>query len=53
LENAPGGVHVVLKETVPNGVDLIAIGFRYSTKTRLFLLLQPMQDLQGLEKSMR
>ena len=40
LENAPGGVHIVLKGTAPNGVDLIATA-------------KPMQDLQGLEKSMR
>jgi hypothetical protein len=38
LENAPGGVHIVLKGTAPNGVDLIAIGYRYSTKTTLFFV---------------
>ena len=36
LENSPGGVHIVLKGTAPNGVDLIAIGYRYSTKPILF-----------------
>ena len=36
LENAPGGVHIVLKGNAPNGVELIAIGYRYSTKTTLF-----------------
>jgi hypothetical protein len=35
LENAPGGVHIVLKGTAPNGIDLVAIGYRYSTKTTL------------------
>jgi hypothetical protein len=31
-------VHIVLKGTAPNGVDLIAIGYRYSTKTTLFFV---------------
>ena len=38
LENAPGGVHIVLKGTAPNGIDLVAIGYRYSTKTTLFFV---------------
>ena len=38
LENAPGGVHIVLKGNAPNGVELIAIGYRYSTKTTLFFV---------------
>jgi len=36
LEDAPGGVHIVLKGKAHNGVDLLAIGYRYSTKTTLF-----------------
>jgi hypothetical protein len=38
LKDAPGGVHIVLKGKAPNGVDLIAIGYRYSTKTTLFFV---------------
>jgi hypothetical protein len=38
LENAPGGVHIVLKGTAPNGIDLVAIGYHYSTKTTLFFI---------------
>ncbi len=38
LENAPGGVHIVVKGTAPNGIDLVAIGYRYSTKTTLFFV---------------
>lgn len=38
LENAPGGVHIVLKGTAPNGIELVAIGYRYSTKTTLFFV---------------
>jgi hypothetical protein len=38
LENAPGGVHIVMKGTAPNGIDLVAIGYRYSTKTTLFFV---------------
>ena len=38
LEGAPGGVHIVLKGQAPNGVDLLAIGYRYSTKTTLFFV---------------
>jgi hypothetical protein len=53
LENAPGGVHIVLKGTAPNGIELVAIGYRYSTKTTVFLLLQPMQVLQLLVHHMR
>jgi hypothetical protein len=36
LEDAPGGVHIVLKGKAHNGVDLLAIGYRYFTKTTLF-----------------
>lgn len=38
LENAPGGVHIVLKGNAPNGVELIAIGYWHSTKTTLFFV---------------
>jgi hypothetical protein len=38
LENAPGGVHIVLKGTAPNGIDLVTISYRYSTKTTLFFV---------------
>jgi hypothetical protein len=34
----PGGVHIVLKGTAPNGIELIALGYRYSTKTTLFFV---------------
>jgi hypothetical protein len=54
LEDAPVGVHRVLKGTAPNGIELLALGYQYSTKTTLFLLLpQLKQDLQGLVKSMK
>ncbi len=36
LENTPGGVRIVLKGNAPNGVELIAIGYQYSTKATLF-----------------
>ena len=39
LEGGPGGVHIVLKGTHPNGVKLIAIGYRYSSKTSLFFVI--------------
>ena len=38
LKNAPGGVHIVLKGVAPNGVELVALGYRYSTKTTLFFI---------------
>jgi hypothetical protein len=38
LEDAPGGVHIVLKGTAPNGIELLALGYRYSTKTTLFFV---------------
>ncbi len=53
LEDMPGGVHIVLKGTAPNGIELLVLGYRYSTKTTFFLLPQLMQDLQGLVKSMK
>jgi hypothetical protein len=36
LEDAPGGVRVVLKGTAPNNIELIALGYQHSTKTALF-----------------
>jgi hypothetical protein len=38
LEDAPGGVHIVLTGTAPNSIELIALGYRYSTKTTLFFV---------------
>ncbi len=38
LENASGGVHIVMKGTAPNDIDLVAIGYQYSTKTTLFFI---------------
>ena len=39
LDNAPGGVSIVLQGTAPNEVPLIAIGYRYSVKTTLFFIM--------------
>ena len=38
LDGMPGGVKIVLKGTAPNEVPLVAIGYRYSTKTSLFFV---------------
>ena len=38
LKEAPGGVHIVLKGSAPNGVPLVAIGYRYSRKTTLYFV---------------
>ena len=38
LDGMPGGVKIVLKSTAPNEVPLVAIGYRYSTKTSLFFI---------------
>jgi hypothetical protein len=35
LSGMPGGVHIVLEGTHPNGQHLIALGYRYSTKKTL------------------
>ena len=32
LTNSPGGVHIVLKGRHPEGHNLIALGYRYSSK---------------------
>ena len=38
LKNAPGGVHIVLKGTDPNGVTLIATGYRYSSRKTIHFI---------------
>jgi hypothetical protein len=45
LKDAPGGVWIVLESTHKN-VPLVAIGYRYSTRTTLFLLQQRMHVQQ-------
>jgi hypothetical protein len=35
----PGGPSIVMKDTHPNGVPLIVIGYRYSTRTTLFFVM--------------
>jgi hypothetical protein len=39
LNDAPGGVFVCLSGTAPNGIPLIALGYRYSRKTVLFFVM--------------
>lgn len=39
LCNCPGGVHVVLEGIHPDGMKLIAIGYRYSSKKTLFFVM--------------
>jgi hypothetical protein len=39
LEDAPGGVSIVLEGTAPNGISLIALGYRYSHKTTLCFVM--------------
>jgi hypothetical protein len=39
LKDAPGGVHIVLKGTTRDEVNLAAIGYRYSHKTILHFVL--------------
>lgn len=34
LKEAPGGVHIVLKSTTSDEVNLVAVGYRYSRKSR-------------------
>ena len=38
FKEAPGGVHIVLKGSAPNGVPLVAVGHHYSRKTTLFFV---------------
>ena len=39
LKEAPGGVHIVLKATTRDEVNLVAVGYRYSRKTILHFVL--------------
>ena len=39
LKDAPGGVHIVLKGTTRDEVNLVAIGYCYSRKTILHFVL--------------
>ncbi|MGH7973928.1 MAG: hypothetical protein ACREBR_00280 [bacterium] len=39
LKNNPGGVHIVLKGKHPNGVPLVAIGYKYNSKTVLHFVM--------------
>ena len=39
LKECPGGVHIVLKGRHPNGHNLVAIGYRYSSKKTLFFIM--------------
>ena len=39
LKDTPGGVHVVLRGRHPNGHNLIAIGYQYSSKKTLFFIM--------------
>ena len=41
LKDAPGGVHIVMKGTLPSGVEAVAIGYKYSSKRVLFFLSTP------------
>ena len=36
LKDAPGGTHIVLTGKGPKGTPLMAIGYRYSSKSTLF-----------------
>ena len=35
MEDWPGGTSIVLKGTTPSGVDLVAIGYKYNSRTIL------------------
>ncbi len=39
LEDAPGGVKIVLTGTAPNNIPLVALGYSYSRKTTLFFIM--------------
>ena len=39
LDGMPGGVHVVMRGRHPNGHNLIAIGYRNSSKKTLFFIM--------------
>ena len=47
LHGAPGGVHIVLEDTHPNGQKLVAIGYRYSSRRSLMFI---MSDKTGTSK---
>lgn len=38
LRESPGGTHVVLKENGPKGTGVVAIRYRYSSKTTLHFI---------------
>jgi hypothetical protein len=52
LKDAPGGVWIVMEST-HQGVPFVALGYRYSTRTTLFLLLQRIQEPQLKELHMK
>jgi hypothetical protein len=39
MTGMPGGTKIVLKRKHPNGVPLVAVGYRYSLKTTLFFVI--------------
>ena len=39
LDKAPGGTHIVLKGCHPNGNNLVAVGYRYSSRKTLFFIM--------------
>ena len=39
LSEAPGGIHIVLKGKAPNGVPLVAVGYCYNAKTKLYSVM--------------
>ena len=41
LEDAPGGVHIVLKGTLPYGQEMVATGNKYCSKKVLYFLSTP------------
>ena len=38
LKDSPGGIHLVLKATLPSGIDVVATGYKYSSKKVLHFL---------------
>ena len=41
LKDAPGGVHIVMKGTLPSGMEMVATGYKYSSKKVLFFISTP------------
>ena len=39
LRGCPGGVHIVLKGKHPSGANLVAVGYRYSSRKTLFFIM--------------